>query len=66
MVWHHPAVGQVDIILELHSEHLRVDLNDNALQPIAHAFTVPIMITKYLDVIPHMIRFFPVWCRSEV
>jgi hypothetical protein len=34
MVWHHPTIRQVHILVELDRDHLRIHLNDNPFQPI--------------------------------
>jgi len=62
MVWHHPTVREIDILLELDGEHLRIDLDDRPFQPITNTFSTKIMITKNLDQIAYAIGLFTVWC----
>ncbi len=55
MIRHHPAIGQVHVFMKLDRDHLRVNLDDNAFQPAAHAFAVFIMVAVDLDDITHAI-----------
>lgn len=55
MVWHHPAVCQVDILLKLHSDHFRIYLNDCANQPVADATAISIMVAIDLNMVADLV-----------
>jgi hypothetical protein len=61
VIRNHPAIGQIHVILELDRQHLRVDLYDRSLQPIANPIPAQLMIAIYFDQVSHVIGFFPVW-----
>lgn len=49
MVGHHPAVRQVNILMELNRNHFGIHLDDHTFQPVADPFFIfIIMITKNL------------------
>lgn len=60
MVRHHPAVRQVDVVLELHGDHLGIDLHDNALQPIPYTAPTAFVIAIYINMIADRVYFIPV------
>ena len=45
MVRNHPAIRQINILLELDRDHLRIHLDDRAYKPIANAISILVMIT---------------------
>jgi hypothetical protein len=58
VVWYHPSVGQIDVLLKLHRDHLWVYLNDRSLQPATHAFSLGVLvITKNLHSISDLEGF---------
>ena len=67
MVWHHPAIGQIDVFLELNRQHFRVNLHDSAFQPIAHPFTDGIFVIAInLHPITYLVWLPLIGSRGEV
>ena len=56
MVRHHPAVRQINVCPELNRYHFWIDLNDDAAQPAAYAFTALVMIAKYFHAVADIKR----------
>jgi hypothetical protein len=58
MIWHHPAIGQVHVFLELDCDHLWIDLYDRARKPITDAFSLLIfVVAQHLDPVPDFVSF---------
>ena len=58
MIGYHPAVGQINILLELDGDYFRIDLDDSAQQPIAHPHALIILvITVDVYQITNFVRF---------
>jgi hypothetical protein len=66
MVWYHPAIGKVHVFLELDSDHLWIDLNNNPFQPIANPFATSFVVTIYLNPITDVKCLFQVRRRCKV
>lgn len=66
MIWHHPTIREIDILLKLNSDHLDINLNHCPHQPIADTIAVSVVITKYLDLITDMIHLDPIGSRLEM
>jgi hypothetical protein len=66
MIRHHPTIGQVNVLLKLNCDHLRVHLNDGALQPIAYPVSTMVVIAVDLNPIADLVRFFPVWGGCKI
>jgi len=66
MVGHHPSIRQVNIFLELNSEHFGVYLHHNAFEPVMNTFTALVMITKYLNAFTHLVWFLAIGCRCKM
>jgi len=66
VVRHHPAIGQVNIVLELDRDHFRIDLDDCAHQPVAYPVAVAIVIAIDLDLIANCIGIILIRRRSKV
>ena len=60
MVRHHPPICKVDVIFELDSNHLGVDLYDNAFQPITHTVSSALVIAIYVHVISDLEHLVPI------
>jgi hypothetical protein len=65
VVRHHPAIGQINVVLELDSDHLRVNLDDCAHQPIAHPVAIAIVIAKDFDLVANIVGIILIWGRCE-
>ena len=55
MIRHHPTIGEVNILMKLNCDHLGIDLDDHAFQPIACPFSIIVMVTINLDNIANLI-----------
>jgi len=66
MIGHHPAVCQIDVILELNGNHLLVHLYDRPNQPIADATAIVFMIAQHFDMIANAIDLFSIRRGSEM
>jgi len=66
MIWHHPSICEIDILLKLNSNHLRIDLYDSANQPIPHAIAMCIfMVAEYINSIADLIMLFAIRSAGE-
>ena len=66
MIWNHPSVRQVNILLKLDCDHFRIDLDNSAFQPVTDSFTIFLMITEDFDAIPHRESLIQIWYRCKM
>jgi hypothetical protein len=66
MVGDHPAIRQIDVLLELYSDHFWIHLDDGPHQPIADAIPIFIMIAVHLYMVSYLKGFVAVRRRSKV
>jgi len=66
MVRDHPTIGQIYVVFKLHRDHFGVNLYDDSCQPIANALIVPVVITKYVNMITYLEGFITIWCFGKM
>jgi hypothetical protein len=60
MVWNHPTIGKIYVLMKLHRDHFGIHLNDYTFQPGANPIVfVIIMVAKNLhDVADPVVAIF--------
>lgn len=66
MIGDHPSIRQVNIFLKLNGDHLQVDLDNCAHEPVAYAIAILIVITQYFNVIANIVHLNPIWSCFKV
>jgi len=65
-IGHHPAISEIDVLLKLYGEHLGIDLDDCANQPIPYSIPTLIVVAVDLNLIPHLKAFFSIRSGCKV
>ncbi len=66
MIRHHPAIGQIDILLELDGDHFCVGLDDHSFEPTTNTLIfIVVMITKDFNRIADLKDFIFLWRTCE-